>query len=136
MFHCIKRTPNTLFHFTFKSNVDNITKDMCIKKFKDSHTWFFEKLEDVIEYFDLFMMSDNYRYMGFDGLPHGIINVNKSDYVILKFKARYSDPLNWFIYEGYKPPNIDKSHFNDPYENSVAYKGNLKLKNIEIIPFP
>lgn len=134
MFHCIKRTPDTLFHFTLKGNADKIINDMCVKKFKDSHTWFFENLEDVIKYFDTFMTTGNYRYIGFDGLPHSIESASKSDYVILKFKPKYNDPLNWFTYEGYRPPNVDKYHFNDPYENSVAYKGNLKIKDIEIIP--
>ena len=135
MFHCIKRTPDILFHFTLKSNADKIVNDMCIKKFKDTHTWFFENLEDVIKYFDTFMMSGNYRYIGFDGLPHCIKNANKSDYVILKFKAKYNDPLNWFTYEGYKPPNVDEDRINDPCKNAVAYKGNLKIKDIEAIPF-
>lgn len=136
MFYCIKRTPEILFHFTKKENADKIVNDMCIKKFKDSHTWFFENLEDAVEYFETFMMSGNYRYIGEDMLSHIVERVNKSDYVILKIKARYSDPLNWFVYEGYKPPNPNKTiPIHDPYKKSVAYKGNLKIKNIEVIPF-
>lgn len=135
MFHCIKRTPDILFHFTLKSNSDKIINDMCIKKFTDTHTWFFENLEDVIEYFETFMMSGNYRYLGEDMLPHSKANINKDDFIILKFKPKYNDPLNWFVYEGYKPPNVDKNRIKDPYKNSVAYKGNLKIKDVEIISF-
>ena len=112
MWQNIKRTPEVLYHYTKKENVEKIINDGTVKKFKDSACWFAESLEDTLKIMKHTVMNEGAYYFNLYGRPEKYKKFNPDEYVILKVNPKYDNPSDWYIYLS------ERGVFNNNYKMS------------------
>ena len=140
MFYCTNKTPNEFYHYTLKSNVNSIIEKMLLKSGDDGYLWGCLSLEDIIKQFYNTILNPDYIRIDNTGMIETIPSTNKDDYIILKVVPKYDCPQNWFKYDIGLPLNTPKSRkqkiIYNPYELSIAYQGNLRIKIIDTLQIP
>ncbi len=134
MWECIKRTPETIYHYTKRENENKIVNDGQLKKYKDSHCWFCESIEDVLEVMRNTIMNEGATFADTDGSIKAYGKFNQDEWIIIKGTPKYSDPMNYFIWRNetdFYAHVTEQAIRNETIK--IGYRGNLRLKNIEVL---
>lgn len=134
MFECIKDSPQEVFHYTLRSNVDSIINTRCIARYDDTHTWFTRSYDDAIELMKMTVLDPGHEYYDTDGIKRTVQTPpSADDYCILRLAPRHYEPMKWFVWHVQLPSGIDPDKVRNHYKYVIAYQGNLRVNVLEVM---
>lgn len=125
----IEKPKGLLYHYTKRGNLEQITKDGRIRKFKDRETWFCTSLENTLRLMDMTVMQEGNPYYDVNGLLRHYPAFVPEDYVILELSPRFQNG-DWVRWKQELPEDASKELIRLAEEFShlkVGFRGDLKF---------
>lgn len=128
MYIPMPQSPEIIYHYTKKKNLDSILRDGVIKRFDDTECWFSLSIYDMVILMQYTVMREGRPFIAVGGKVSYYPKFDPEDYVILKLQPLHSSKTKWFHWKDPITPKLPKDRLEAIERAKVCYRGNLRFK--------